>query len=166
GALTVDNNANGPLPALAQVTGVITNQPHISKGSKGSRSVHIALEQYPQFDFVIKRPEYDAMLADDYINYVSPYDTLQLMIEEDDFLMKLTKTKEPSFEKKHAWYSHIEVYGLQDSSRSYLTPAGIINNQGDHIGMVILGMSGLFSIGMGIVFILRGRNMKVPENAT
>ncbi len=110
----------GPVP-LAVLKGTIANQPHITKGSKGSRYLDIKLAEYPDFEFSISGKEYRKTYANDYVDYKHIGDTILLSIEQDTYKKKITEEKPLSFFDKTMHYYNIAVYGLQDSRKVFLS---------------------------------------------
>lgn len=157
-ALVAYNGTNPPppYPMLNRLSGTITNHAEISKGAKGSRSVHIRLLEYPDFDFIITGYMYGAMHVENYVDGVQPLDTLELQLGYDEMQMKLTHQKEPDFWAKHFDYFRIPVYGLQDKKHLYLSPADYSDADNDNtIAVIIFALLGASIAGVALYVIVR-----------
>ncbi|HLP52379.1 MAG TPA: hypothetical protein VK154_15935 [Chitinophagales bacterium] len=145
-----------PYPMLNLLSGTITNRAEISKGAKGSRSVHIKLLEYPDFDFIITGYMYRAMHVENYVENVQPLDTLELQLGYDEMQMKLTRQKEPDFWAKHFDYFHIPVYGLQDKAYIYLSPTDYTDADNDNtIAVIVFALLGSSIAGIAVYVIVK-----------
>lgn len=144
-------------PYLKTITGILANRAEISKTAKGSRSIWINLEEYPYFRFSINGNAYSFSKSDLYVEQVRIGDTLELEIELDDYLKKLTREKELTFWDKHDGYKSIAVYGLCDKKNCYFTVADYLRHtKNDAIwGVVLFAVIGFIVAGNGIRLLVK-----------
>lgn len=146
-------------PYLKTITGVLANKAEIHKGAKGSRSIWVDLEEYPYFQFHINGNAYSATNSELYVEQVRIGDTLELEIELDDYLKKLTREKELTFWDKHDNYKFIRVYGLCGKKQCYLTVSDYLRhtNKDAIWGVLLFGVVGLIVAGNGIRLFVKSR---------
>ena len=106
---------------LSQISGHVTNKIEVSKTARGSRSIHIRLDNYPEFSFGISGVACDATDDEKLIENVKIGDELTLKINTDEYEKKITKRKELGFFDKYSDYIHIGVYELRDNNYTYLS---------------------------------------------
>ncbi|POY35000.1 hypothetical protein C3K47_17230 [Solitalea longa] len=137
---------------LSKISSVIINQPEITKGSKGSKSIKIKLKDYPNFDFDINGVAFSSTYVDDYINYVNTGDTLNVYILKDEYLKKITKEKKLNFFDKTVNYQFISVYGLTDAQKIYLSLSSYneTNQKDNEEGIWLFLGLGIFFVSMAI----------------
>jgi hypothetical protein len=135
---------------LRQFSGVITNQAEISRGSKGARWVTIYLKEYPGFKFEVTSKAIHAFDKSGYVSYVTTGDTLTLSVNADEYQMKLSKEKEPSFEIKHNGYSTIEVYELSDARYTYMSLDTYNARNTEKGGLIVLSIFGACALGLSL----------------
>jgi len=99
----------------------VVNEPAIS-GSKTSKSIHINLNGYPQFEFTLN-DSYGATAAKKYVNNVVVGDSIWVGVSTTEYRQKITEDMPLLFWEKHCNYKFISVYSLRDTSRQYLTLA-------------------------------------------
>jgi hypothetical protein len=140
------------------VSGVITNEVKIDKGSKGSRSIKIKLQPYPDFDFQISGQAYSATYSGDYVAYVKTGDTLYVDILRHEYETKISKEKPIGFWERSINYRFIRVYGLCDAHRCYLYTSDYNrHHQSDStIGLIFFGFIGVVFLGAGLYLIKVG----------
>jgi len=119
--LFLASNSYKNLTEIKQIEITTLKQKIVSKieiltGSKGSKSLKIKLQQYPDFDFQVIGSAYSAALIDKFISNVKTGDTLLVDIKKDEFRMKLTKEDRLGFFDKMIDYKFILVYGLRDKN--------------------------------------------------
>lgn len=133
------------------VSGIITNEVKIDKGSKGSRSIKIKLQPYPDFDFKISGIAYGATYSADYVAHVKTGDTLYVDILCHEYETKIIREKPIGFWERSINYRFISVYGLCDTHRCYLSTSDYNNH---HQSDSSLGL--LFFAALGVVFLVVG----------
>lgn len=101
----------------------VSNTPEITKGAKGSRSIHIRLKRYSEFDFRLSGDSYRASSAGSYVANVKIGDTVYIGILNSDYRMKIAKDTTLDFWEKTVDYTTIPVYDLSDTRNSYLNVA-------------------------------------------
>lgn len=148
-----------PAPvATSSFSDVITSEPRISKGSKGSRWINLYLAKYPEFEFEIAGDNYKNMYVNDYLANVRPGHTLYVDVATTDYEMKLAKTMEPVFWVKHNNYGTINIYGLRDNKMTYLVTDITRNNKNSGFALaffLIIAGSVLLS-GLSVLYAARG----------
>jgi hypothetical protein len=105
---------------LSQISGHVTNKIEVSKTARGSRSIHIFLDNYPEFNFGMSGSAYSALEESKLLENVKIGNELTLKIKTDDYEKKITKRKELGFFDKYSDYRHIGVYELSDNKYTYL----------------------------------------------
>lgn len=106
---------------LSQISGHIISKIEVLKTSKGSRSIDIELDNYPEFSFGISGSAYYATDDEKYLKNVKIGDELTLKIKSDEYEKKITKTKPLNFFDKYSSYNYLSVYELSDSNYTYLS---------------------------------------------
>lgn len=106
---------------LSQISGHITNKIEVSKTAKGTRSIHIFLDNYPEFSFGISGSAYSALEDSKLIKNVKIGDELTIKINTDEYEKKITKRKPLGFFDKYSSYNHISVFELRDNNYTYLS---------------------------------------------
>ena len=100
---------------------IVTNEIKIDTPAKGGPSIKLSLKEYSNFDFEINGNAYSATYADNLVRNVKVGDTLLVDIKTDEYKKKLTKEKPLGFFDKTINYRLINVYGLRDKNKTYLT---------------------------------------------
>jgi hypothetical protein len=66
------------------------------------------------------------MATDNFINNVKQGDTLSISILTDEFVKKITKTKELDFYDKYVDYGFIIVFEVSDKNQNYLNLNSVV----------------------------------------
>lgn len=100
---------------------IVTNEIKIDTPAKGGSSIKLSLKEYPNFDFQINGIAFSATNTSNLISNVKIGDTILVDIKTDEYKKKLTKEKPLGFFDKTLNYKFINIYGLRDKTKTYLT---------------------------------------------
>jgi hypothetical protein len=112
---TIDRNSVVEIPLN------LSEKSHIIKRSKGSNGLSIYIKEYPKFNFSIYDIPYSATNTVGFIENTEGGNKVYLMFKKEEYQQKLSKEKEVTFWNKYFNYYRIDVYGIRDDKKTYLT---------------------------------------------
>jgi hypothetical protein len=112
---TLDRNS------LVEIPLNLSKKSRIIKRSKGSDGLSISIKEYPKFDFSIYGTAFSATNRVDFIEYTERGNKVYLIFDKEEYQQKLSKEKQVTFFNKYFSYYEIDVYGIRDNKRTYLT---------------------------------------------
>lgn len=137
--------------SLTSLSGTIISPVKVSSGSKTNKYIRINIKEYPEFNFDINGVAYAVTDVNSLINNVKKGDKIYVSILTKEYQSKLTKQKELSFWDKVNDYKFIQVYGIEDSSYTYLSTYdyNMESKTDNKIGIWTLSLLGVFLCGLG-----------------
>jgi hypothetical protein len=142
------------------ISGTIINKAEVTSPAKGGDYVHIQLAEYPEYTFTISGISFKALYTQLYVENVKIGDTLYLEITKNDYVKKITKEdKNLTFSDKYVNYKSIQVYTLADKEYQYSTldDYQLCQDANNHLGVILLSISGVIIIIYGIIQIRKSK---------
>jgi hypothetical protein len=106
---------------LIEIPLTLDKKPRIVEGSKGRKSLSINIKEYPKFNFNIYGVAYSASNKVDFVQNTEGSEKVYFIFDKEEYQQKLSKEKEVTFWNKYFSYYRIDVYGIRDEKRTYLT---------------------------------------------
>jgi hypothetical protein len=107
--------------SLVEIPLNLSEKSHIIKRAKGSNGLSISIVEYPKFDFSIYGTAFAAANQVDFVENTEGGKKVYLMFDKEEYQQKLSKEKEVTFWNKYFSYYRVDVYGIRDDKRTYLT---------------------------------------------
>ena len=129
---------------LVSIDLTLERKPSIVEGSKGSKSLEMNIKEYPDFRFNISGIAFSATDKSKFIENTEGGSKIVLTIDKEEYLQKLTKTKDITFWQKHFDYKNISIYGIKDNKQTYLTVSSYEEERKRDSKWGVIGIVGMF----------------------
>jgi len=124
----------------------------IKKGRRGSRTLIINLNEYPEINFMIGSVALDKTSFYDLINDNKPGDSIMLFIENQEYNRKIVKSEKIPFPGNFLYKNNISIVEIHNRNSEYLSLNGYnkAHRNNNYLAIAVLGFFGLLMLLVGI----------------
>lgn len=140
------------------ISGKIINEIKLKKSPRGGRLIKIILTEFPNYEFHLKRPEFNALDQDQFFNSFKKGSKIHLTVWKSDYESKIGK-KEFNILEKILRKNQLDILGVRDDKYIYLTEknANIVrSNFHTKSNFIILMSMSIIGGIVGFIFIFMG----------
>ncbi|SHM59166.1 hypothetical protein SAMN05444360_11458 [Chryseobacterium carnipullorum] len=142
------------LPSTKSITEIkgILKETEINKGRRGSKSLTIKLNEYPEINFMIGTIAIKQTYLQEFMNENKSGDSIVLFIENKEYKRKILKSEKIPFPENYLYKDNIGIVEIHNKNTEYLS----LNNynkehrDNNYLAIVFFGGFGLLMLFVGI----------------
>lgn len=137
--------------SIVEIKGILKDL-KIKKGRRGSTTLTILLNEYPEINFMIGSVAISQTYTHELMNENKPGDSITFFIEKQEYNRKIVKSEKIPFPENYMYKNNIGIVEIHNKNTQYLSlkDHNESHRNNNYLAIALLGFFGLLMLLVGI----------------